>query len=276
MGKRSVLDRFWSKVQTQQEGCWVWTAAISGETGYGLFWDGTRLVGAHRFSYQLAYGPLPLDRPFVCHTCDNRACVNPAHLFAGSNQENVLDSRDKGRWRKPYTPPVRRDRLTLEERFWRKVRRTEHGCWEWLGAGRAGGYGHFNVGNRYVRVHRFSYELAYGPIPPGHVICHRCDNPRCVRPDHLFAGTVRDNMSDCRDKGRLGEKRRLGPANGATRVTPEVAKLIKEARARGVSRPELSKQYRISVYTITMITSNKHWTSAFNTGDNSSPDEANE
>src|SRR4051812_10063846 len=128
--QRNVLDRFWSKVQTQQEGCWVWTAAVSGATGYGNFWDGTRLIGAHRFSYQLAYGPLPEDRPFVCHTCDNRACVNPAHLFAGSNRENVQDCQDKGRWGRPYIPPARRERLTLAERFWRKVRRDEHGCWE--------------------------------------------------------------------------------------------------------------------------------------------------
>jgi hypothetical protein len=262
MGKRTVLERFWSKVQTQQSSCWVWTAAISEETGYGLFWDGTRLIGAHRFSYQLAYGPLPKDRPFVCHTCDNRACVNPAHLFAGSNRDNVRDCQDKGRWRKPYVPPAPRTRLTLEERFWRKVRRDEHGCWEWLGAGRIGGYGHFNVGKRFVGAHRLAYELTYGPIPQGIVVCHRCDNPRCVRPDHLFVGSARDNMSDCRDKGRLGDKRRLGLNNGATRITPELASLIREARAAGMSRPQLAKRYGISIVTITQITSNKHWTSA--------------
>jgi hypothetical protein len=265
MGKRSVLDRFWSKVQTQQEGCWVWTAAISGETGYGLFWDGERLIGAHRFSYQLSNGPLPLDRPFVCHTCDNRACVNPAHLFAGSNRDNVQDCVGKGRWKKRYVPPTKRTPLTVEERFWRKVRRDEHGCWEWLGAGRVGGYGHFNVGKRYVGAHRFAFELMHGPIPLGSVVCHRCDNPRCVRPDHLFVGTASDNMSDCRDKGRLGDKRRLGMDNGATRVSPEAAKLIREARVRGVSRPQLAKQFGVSTVTITRITSNKHWTSKSST-----------
>jgi hypothetical protein len=137
-----------------------------------------------------------------------------------------------------------------------------HGCWEWTGAGRIGGYGHLNVGKRYVGAHRFAYELTHGPIPRGQVVCHRCDNPRCVRPDHLFLGTTRDNMRDCRDKGRLGEKRRLGPANGATRVTPEIAERVREARAAGVSRPELAKRFGISVFTITQITSNKHWTSA--------------
>lgn len=266
MGKRTVLERFWSKVQTrQQDECWVWTAAIAGATGYGLFWDGTRLIGAHRFAYQLAHGPLSADRPFVCHSCDNRAYVNPAHLFAGSNRDNVRDCREKGRWRKSYSPPQRRVPLTTEERFWSKVSRAENGCWEWTGAGRIGGSGHFNVGNRYARAHRFAYEATYGPIPDGLVICHRCDNPRCVRPDHLFAGTVRDNMHDCRAKGRLGEKRRLGLANGSTKVTPEIARCIRAARVAGISRPILAQRYGIALATITKITANRHWTSVTTT-----------
>jgi hypothetical protein len=260
MSKHSVQDRFWSKVQIQHEGCWIWTGAISGDTGYGIFWDGIRLIGAHRYAYQLVSGPLPADRPFVCHACDNRACVNPAHLFPGSNRENVQDSIGKGRWRRPYVPPPPRASITPAERFWRKVRQNDDGCWEWTGAIRGGGYGHVRVSGRNTGAHRYAYELVYGPIAAGNVICHRCDNPRCVRPDHLFAGTTHENMRDCREKGRLGEKRRLGSTNGSTKITHEIAVAIREARASGRSRADVAKQFGISVWAVTQVTNGNHWT----------------
>lgn len=259
MGKRTVLDRYWSKVQVQQDGCWAWTGAISGDTGYGIFWDGTRLIGAHRFAYQLAFGPLTSSQLFVCHSCDHRACVNPAHLFVGSNQENVRDCIDKGRWQRPYVPTPRSIRPMTEERFWRKVQMTENGCWEWTGAKTNCGYGHLRLNNRNIAAHRFAYMLVNGAIPGGMVICHRCDNPSCVRPDHLFLGTVQENMRDCRDKGRMGEKRRLGLSNGAAKVTPQIALLIREAQQSGASRADLAKQFQVSVWTITQITTGRHW-----------------
>jgi DNA invertase Pin-like site-specific DNA recombinase len=71
---------------------------------------------------------------------------------------------------------------------------------------------------------------------------------------------MRDNMRDCRDKGRLGEKRRLGVTNGSTKVTHETARAIREARARGASRREVAEQYGVSVWTVTQVTSNRDWT----------------
>lgn len=92
---------------------------------------------------------------------------------------------------------------TIEERFWAKVQKTDD-CWMWTGATRHG-YGEISKGGKSTEIFvasRFSYELHFGPIPDGFLVCHRCDNPPCVRPDHLFLGTHVENTSDMLSKGR--------------------------------------------------------------------------
>tara|TARA_Y100000310_G_scaffold14352_1_gene14541 strand:- start:175 stop:714 length:540 start_codon:yes stop_codon:yes gene_type:complete len=98
-------------------------------------------------------------------------------------------------------------RGTLEERFWAKVKKGP-GCWLWTGATRPGGYGNLFTfrdkgrRNHFTSAHRASWEIHYGPIPDGLLVCHRCDNPPCVKPEHLFLGTNKDNQRDRRQKGR--------------------------------------------------------------------------
>lgn len=89
----------------------------------------------------------------------------------------------------------------IEERFWRHVHKTE-GCWRWTGAISTMGYGVVNLGGRARHAHRVSWMLRHGDMPTAFVL-HRCDNPSCVNPAHLFLGTQYDNMLDAARKGRI-------------------------------------------------------------------------
>lgn len=96
--------------------------------------------------------------------------------------------------RKKY---IKRQRKTIEQRFWSKVIiKGFFDCWEWQSALRGIGYGYLTINKKHISAHRLSYEMTYGKIPDNLYVLHNCDNPKCVNPYHLRLGTPQDNMDD--------------------------------------------------------------------------------
>ena len=91
--------------------------------------------------------------------------------------------------------------FTMEERFWQKVRKGP-GCWEWTSARLPSGYGLISWRGTEHYAHRVSWMIHHGEVPAGMYVLHRCDNPPCVNPDHLYPGDAADNMRDCISRGR--------------------------------------------------------------------------
>lgn len=147
------------------------------------------------------------------------------------------------------------------DRFIEKVNKTE-GCWEWTAATYRGGYGHFRAFTdgkwKMTKAHRYSYSHFKGEIPKGMLVCHTCDNPKCVNPEHLFLGSHKDNMTDMHNKDR---RRRKIPAiiNGKKFLTKEIADNIRIDYKKGMSYNELVVKYLVSKPQVCRIVLNQIW-----------------
>lgn len=141
---------------------------------------------------------------------------------------------------------------TIEERFFSRFSKLKNGCWQWNAHADKDGYGVLPGANQNTRAHRLSYEIHIGPIPDGMIVCHHCDNPGCVNPEHLFVGTAKDNAQDALQKDRhyLGEK------NGRAKLTAEYVEKIKKS---DLSYVELGSIYGVSKSTISNIKRGKGW-----------------
>jgi hypothetical protein len=144
----------------------------------------------------------------------------------------------------------------FEKRFWAKVQKTD-GCWNWVGGG-SKGRGQIGLNDRVYLAYRISWELAYGTAPGKLWILHKCDNPACVRPDHLFLGTNRDNIDDSMSKGH-----RRGAIIAASGENHGNSKLtwrdIDYILASSLGPVHIARELGVSYKTIKNIRDGKSW-----------------
>jgi len=148
-------------------------------------------------------------------------------------------------------------RTPIETRFWAKVQRTEE-CWLWTGSCGRNGYGHIGRAGHeggWELAHRLSWVLHNGEIPAESHVLHRCDNPPCVRPDHLFLGTHKDNMRDMVAKGRS----HLGSQQGSAILTEELVLQMHAERRNGDTFAMISRRHSVNAHTVRDALVGRNW-----------------
>ena len=148
----------------------------------------------------------------------------------------------------------------LSERFWEKVAvGDESDCWLWTAFRNRKGYGMIGSGAGHILAHRASWEIHHGPVPPGGVVCHRCDTPPCVNPSHLFVGTQRDNIADMVAKGRQRGDHRPGSACPTATLTESQAAEVKRRALAGEKQRALAAEFSIKQATVSNIKTGRTW-----------------
>ncbi len=165
---------------------------------------------------------------------------------------------------------------SIEDRFFEKVEKTET-CWNWTGA-TDGRYGQIFHNGKSAKAHRVSYQLAYGEIGAGLKVCHKCDNPGCVNPEHLFLGSQSDNLKDCVQKRRNGtvtkpwriakgdrsaarlhpETIKRGEDHKKAKLTTDIVIYLREHKGEKSSR-KFANQFGVSYSLINQVLSGKTW-----------------
>lgn len=174
-------------------------------------------------------------------------------------QKDAIDQPDSGR------VIARRQPRSLTFRLWSRVDKSADpdGCWLWQGSVNDRGYGQVRdepVGNAIrgikITTHRAAWTLTHGTIPEGMGVCHRCDNPRCVNPSHLWLGTHAENLGDMKTKGRAAR----GDRSGTARLNSNQVRVIRKVlTAGGCARTDLAVLVDVSTSTIDNIANNLTW-----------------
>lgn len=162
------------------------------------------------------------------------------------------------------------DKNIVRERLLNRIIHSTSGCWEWTGCSRGNGYGCMKVGSKLIDTHRLSFLVFKGAIPDGLLVCHTCDNKKCINPDHLFTGTHQDNYDDSIKKGRASAHslenrlkiREHGRRVALAYILGNNSTLISNIRADlmlDISGADIGRKYGVSKFVVSRIKNNKAW-----------------
>lgn len=189
--------------------------------------------------------------------CGNLKSISGESLNRGSSKSCGCLKKEKSNLLR--SPEIQIKRLIS------RVKINENDCWEWKGPKDKDGYG---INGRTFfdqRAHRSSYILHKGEIEKGNFICHTCDFTSCINPNHLYQGTVKDNVKDAMDRGRLDRKPNkkkgsLGEKNCKAKLNDEKVRYILDRYKEGISRFTIANFFDVTIETIELITRRKSWT----------------
>lgn len=190
-----------------------------------------------KFCNRACFRVKPVERK--CRFCGKRFWSKPSAVRRGSG---LYCSKQC----------VHSDRVLPPERFWKRVNKTQ-GCWIWTGGKDSAGYGQISVRRKKERTHRLAWLLTLGRIPKGMFVCHKCDNPSCVNPAHLFLGSNRDNMED-----KIRKKRHVfGERTPNSKLTVGDVRFIRSCKS--MTHVEMAKIFGVCSQTIDSVVNHKNW-----------------
>lgn len=251
------------KYSVDQNGCHICTSHCLDREGFPIMVVNKRQLRVARVVLMRKLGEMPSAR--LRRLCGEPLCVNPDHM-------EIVSKQPKG-----LAISKQRKRRTAEDRFWDHVDKTDDDsmCWEWSG-GKRKNYGRLKIApGQGIDAHRFSYILHYGPIPEGRIICHKCNNPRCVNPSHLYAGTYKDNHKDSVEAGtasyltnfkkftrtmfQKNDIRLKGSAHPTSKLTEELVRQIRQRAANGETHRTIAASLGLGKTIVTDVKNRKRW-----------------
>lgn len=202
--------------------------------------------------------PMITDSPKLCEC----GCGQPAPIARKTNNKLGIIKGHPLRF-----IPTHHNRIqfpSAEDRFWSRTDKTgpipahrpELGpCWLWIGPVSKAGYGQISVANKRQYAHRFSYELHQGSLDANMSVCHHCDTPRCVNPNHLFSGTKGENSDDMVSK----ERQAHGTRNKRAKLNEADIKRIRDLAQVGLNTIQLADMFGVADSTISRILHRRNW-----------------
>lgn len=153
---------------------------------------------------------------------------------------------------------IKKDKaLAYKRRFLTHIRKTKNGCWEWMGSRDSKNYGRIRLDDQINLAHRVAWVIFFDEIPKNKCICHKCDNPPCCNPHHLFIGTLKDNSQDCINKNRRHDQR--GEKHHLAKLTEQDVIKIRKRRNTGEYLDSIANDFNVTKSMIWCIIANKNW-----------------